>query len=243
MFKKHTEQLRDIVSAEICLDGQTIAYTLRRSKSARYARLRISADGGLIITLPQHYHMSRAEEIILDKKRWIKKRLEMVQMSRLLYADNNHVQYLGRTLSIHSRTTLTLKATVQLAGEALILDLPASAQGTRAIVTAWLRTQAQSIIPPLVAQHSQRMNITYSHVRISTARTRWGSCSLRGTLNFNWKLIMLPVEIIEYVVVHELCHLSEMNHSPNFWKLVEQYCPDWRVLRHWLRRNESALIY
>ncbi|MCL2615873.1 MAG: M48 family metallopeptidase, partial [Dehalococcoidia bacterium] len=62
----------------------------------------------------------------------------------------------------------------------------------------------------------------------------WGSCSPRGALNLNWKLVMLPHEIIEYVVIHELCHLREMNHSPAFWRLVEQYCPNWRACRRWL---------
>ena len=86
-----------------------------------------------------------------------------------------------------------------------------------------------------------KIGVNYRALRIRSARTRWGSCSPRGTLSFNWKLVMAPPVVIEYVVVHELCHLKELNHSPSFWKLVETHCPGWRAQRKWLRANEIAL--
>jgi predicted metal-dependent hydrolase len=243
MLKNRRGQLHGIFSAEINLDGQIIPYTVSKSRSARYARLKISAEHGLSIILPQHYPASYAEEVIRGKQRWVKKKLATIQRSRQIYADTSHVQYLGHTLNIHTYSTTHSHATAQLIDEELVVDLPESTSEVRPIVVAWLKSRAQSIIPPLVEQHGQHMETKYSTVRLRTARTRWGSCSPRGTLNFNWKLIMVPLEVIEYVIVHELCHLREMNHSPAFWKLVDQHCPNWRAHRRWLRLNESALAY
>ena len=85
------------------------------------------------------------------------------------------------------------------------------------------------------------MNVTYGTVRLSSARTRWGSCSARGNLNFHWKLILMPPEVLDYVVVHELAHRREMNHSPRFWAIVEKVLPDYKERRRWLKENGATV--
>ena len=89
----------------------------------------------------------------------------------------------------------------------------------------------------LAREHGFSCNL----VTVRRQKTLWGSCSPRGALSFNWKLIMIPLPVVEYVVVHELCHLRELNHSKSFWTLVERHCPGWSAQRKWLRANESAL--
>ncbi|OGR98383.1 MAG: hypothetical protein A2V88_16125 [Elusimicrobia bacterium RBG_16_66_12] len=86
-----------------------------------------------------------------------------------------------------------------------------------------------------------RLGVTFGAVRVKGQRTLWGSCSRRGNLNFNWRLTLAPPEILDYVVVHELAHRLEMNHSPRFWAIVERHCPDHTTHRRWLRKNGSAL--
>ena len=96
-------------------------------------------------------------------------------------------------------------------------------------------TAAKKIIPQRVAYYAPRMGVTYSRITIREQKTRWGSCSSKGNLNFNWKLVLMPSEILDYVVVHELAHRKEMNHSARFWAEVEKELPDYRERRKILR--------
>lgn len=88
---------------------------------------------------------------------------------------------------------------------------------------------------------AERLGVTFGAVRVKGQRTRWGSCSRRGNLNFNWRLTLAPAEVLDYVVLHEVAHRLEMNHSPRFWAIVERHCPDHKTHRRWLRKNGPAL--
>ncbi len=96
---------------------------------------------------------------------------------------------------------------------------------------------AQDIIPIRVEFYAEIIGVTYQRISFKNQKTLWGSCSSRGNLNFNINLMSLPIDILDYVVVHELCHLIEQNHSSQFWMLVERYCPDHKECRKWLREN------
>lgn len=95
--------------------------------------------------------------------------------------------------------------------------------------------KALRIIPERVSYYARRMNLTYGRITIREQKTRWGSCSSAGNLNFNWKLVLLPPELLDYVVIHELAHRREMNHSATFWAVVEQEMPDYRERRKLLK--------
>ena len=105
-----------------------------------------------------------------------------------------------------------------------------------------LARQALQVIPRRVAWFAPRVGVTYSGITIRSQRTRWGSCSSRKNLNFNCLLMLAPPEVLDYVVVHELCHLKEMNHSPRFWAEVERVLPGYQAQRQWLKEQGSALI-
>lgn len=89
--------------------------------------------------------------------------------------------------------------------------------------------------------YASLLGATYERIRIAEQKTRWGSCSSKGTLSFNWKLMLAPPKVLDYVVIHEVCHLKEMNHSPRFWKLVEEFMPDYKEYRKWLKENGNTL--
>ena len=103
------------------------------------------------------------------------------------------------------------------------------------------RRNARNIILARVKHWAAVMNVEYNRVAVKDQRTLWGSCSGRKNLNFNWRLAAAPPEALDYVVIHELCHLREMNHSKNFWALVRLACPDYSVRRKWLKENYAAL--
>lgn len=105
-----------------------------------------------------------------------------------------------------------------------------------------LADQALKTIPERVAYYARKMQVTYGRITIRNQKTRWGSCSSEGNLNFNCLLMLAPPEVMDYVVVHELCHRKEMNHSPRFWNEVEQVLPDYQERRRWLKENGGALL-
>jgi predicted metal-dependent hydrolase len=104
------------------------------------------------------------------------------------------------------------------------------------------RGGARELVSALAEEEAERLAVTYERIRIGDQRTLWGSCSARGTLSFNWRLVLAPLEVLDYVVVHELCHLREPNHSKRFWKLVEGRRPGWREQRDWLRAYGPELL-
>ena len=104
------------------------------------------------------------------------------------------------------------------------------------------RTAARELISTLAEEHRERIGVEYRRIRIGGQRTLWGSCSPRGTLSFNWRLVLAPLEVVDYVVVHELCHLRVPNHSQPFWALVARHRPHCREQRDWLRDYGPELL-
>jgi predicted metal-dependent hydrolase len=104
------------------------------------------------------------------------------------------------------------------------------------------RIAARELVTALAEEQAERIGVAYQRIRIGGQRTLWGSCSARGTLSFNWRLVLAPLEVLDYVVVHELCHLRVPDHSRRFWTLVERHRPHWRRQRDWLRRHGPELL-
>ena len=123
----------------------------------------------------------------------------------------------------------------------LTLPRPGDDEAVRAAIRATLSEQALGRIRERIEHYAPLIGKTPGRVTIREQKTRWGSCSSKGNLNFNWKLIMAPPSVLDYVVVHELCHLWEFNHSPKFWALVEQQMPDYRVWKKWLKEHAEDL--
>lgn len=104
------------------------------------------------------------------------------------------------------------------------------------------RRAARELVTMLAEEEAEELGVAYTRIEIRDQRTRWGSCSARGTLSFNWRLVLAPYDVLDYVVVHELCHLREPNHSRRFWQLVETRRPGWRVHRDWLHQHGPELL-
>jgi predicted metal-dependent hydrolase len=104
------------------------------------------------------------------------------------------------------------------------------------------RRTARELVSMIVEEEAAALGVSYRRIEIRDQRTRWGSCSALGTLSFNWRLVLAPFEVLDYVVVHELCHLRQPNHSPQFWQLVAARRPQWRSQRDWLRDHGAELL-
>jgi predicted metal-dependent hydrolase len=114
--------------------------------------------------------------------------------------------------------------------------------GDKEAVERWYRRAAKAEIAPRLDAAVARAGVTYNGLTIRSQKTRWASCSANGAMSFNWRLLLAPVAVLDYVVEHEVCHLEVMDHSPRFWRLMESRVPDWRDHARWLRRYGSTLV-
>ena len=121
-------------------------------------------------------------------------------------------------------------------------QIPRLALERLAVSESEARVGAREIVSALAEEQAEKLGVRYERIRIGAQRTLWGSCSDRGTLSFNWRLVLAPLEVLDYVVVHELCHLRVADHSSQFWALVEQQRPHWREHRNWLREHGPELL-
>lgn len=125
----------------------------------------------------------------------------------------------------------------------LILFVPYEADYycKRELLEKWFRKEASLILREKAKEFAKLLSVEFKEIRIKDQRSRWGSCSSKGNLNFNWRIVMAPEPVCDYVVIHELCHLKHMDHSENFWHLVQSICPEYKQYRRWLKENGASL--
>lgn len=116
-------------------------------------------------------------------------------------------------------------------------------ESLRNALEAWYRRQGRRVFAERVAYWNAQFGFSYGRIAIRDQKSRWGSCSRQGNLNFNWRLLLAPLAVLDYIVIHELAHLKEGNHSPRFWALVAEKCPNYREQRDWLRQHGPELQF
>ncbi|MBM2832493.1 MAG: hypothetical protein HW414_1545 [Dehalococcoidia bacterium] len=237
-----------MLAGEAIIGGQTISYTIKRSPRARYVRLEVKPETGLIVVIPRHYKSDGISDLLSRKQRWILKTLTRCRRVRRVASDKplsagGTVSYLGRELEVVPMPSGSENGSgsVSVEGDRLLVCLPSGADGLAAALEGWYRAEAGRMMGEKVSRLGAGLGVAWRRLGIRGQRTRWGSCSRAGGLSFNWKLIMAPEAVVDYVVVHELAHLKEMNHSKMFWQLVERHCPGWREHNRWLKDHAFHL--
>ena len=235
-------------SRSLTLGAQTLHYQLKRS-SRRSIGFAIDSSG-LMITAPRWVTLADIETAISEKQRWIftkliewQTRVEQRALPRVDWKDGAEVPYLGQPV----RVTLgapqgTLAFNAAQAALALPLPLQADPQQIKDRVQGWLQGEAKRLFGERLAIYAEKLGVSYRAYALSSAATRWGSCSSDGKIRLNWRLIHFPLSIIDYVVAHELAHLREMNHSPRFWETVESIFPEFREARQTLKHHPPELL-
>lgn len=228
------------------LAGRTVPYTLTISDRARQPRLIVAPGTGLRVVAPQGYDCHRLLDFIHRRQGWILKHLDrFAALPAVPAADAplpEEIAFLGALHAVRVTVKAGKRATVVHDGQAFAITVPEAALA-RPALEAWLRAAARFAIAAQVASRGAEMGLAYGRVAIRDQKTRWGSCSRAGNLNFNWRLILAPSAILDYVVVHELAHRVEMNHSARFWRVVARYCPAYNEHRAWLRTQGAALRF
>jgi predicted metal-dependent hydrolase len=213
-----------------------IEYTVRRSPRARRVRVFVDPHEGVQVTIPSRARAREAAEAVAELRPWIERRLAEQRAARdRLATVPGHVPYLGASLRLVPEPG---RERVHRRGDELLVP----AAGARGALERWYRRAARSEIEPRVAGATGALGRRAARVTIREQRTRWGSCSTTGALSFNWRLLLAPADVLDYVVWHEACHLVVMDHSRRFWTLLERHLPGYRGPRRWLRVNGSALV-
>ncbi len=224
----------------IVIGSQTVAYQLRRSQR-RTIGLAID-HRGLRVGAPTRARLGDIESLIRQHGQWVLDKLaawrERPTPNTQEITDGTIIPLLGEPLTI-ALTSLG-RARWQFGPQTLYLQPTATASPAQVLEQA-LRDKARAVFAERLAIHAPRLGVAVPPLRLSSAKTRWGSCSHHGGISLNWRLVYMPLAVIDYVVCHELAHLKEMNHSPRFWSVVEQLCPDWRKLRLELRHQARQI--
>lgn len=211
-------------------------YTVKSSRRAKYIRIRVNHDGSVVVTKPWLVPKFMADRFVRSKEDWIRTALAKLKEHQPSH-QNNTIWYLGKVYSFQYQPG---RAAIQFGNPSVIVSAYSEEAAKRHLST-YIQKEARSQIIAAIKKWSKTMGITYQDIRFKNQKSRWGSCSSQGNLNFNWKLIMTPPEVMEYVVIHELAHRTHMDHSVKFWHLVERFDPDYRAHRRWLKRHESAI--
>jgi len=206
---------------------------LRRNPRAKRLTLRVSrVDRRATLTLPPRTGLRTATKFAEKQESWLRVQLAALPPRNRIETGAT-IRFRGDPLCVK---TVAAKS-VRIVGTVIEAGTPDPDRRLR----AFLKTEARNAILPLVEHYSSRVARPFGRVTLRDTRSRWGSCSADGNLMFSWRLIQAPPAVLEYVVVHEVAHLVEMNHSTAFWSLVETLMPSFRTHRAWLRANGPAL--
>jgi hypothetical protein len=213
---------------------------LVRSRRKTIAIL-VQSDGKLVVRAPLLVSETRINKFIDSKRDWItaqQKKAAARQVPHHEYKDGESFLFLGDEIPLK---LVERKDGPLSLGKSFLFN-KSQAGKAEIIFTLWYRRQAREIFANRVKFLAHKFGYSYGRIRLSSARSRWGSCSSKGTLSFTWRLVMAPVEVIDYVILHELTHLEIRNHSRAFWAKVEGYVPDYRKKRLWLKVNGHRLV-
>lgn len=249
------------------LDGERVRYKLIRVARRKNVHVLVDDDGELVVRAPWRFRLEAAEEAIREHQGWVvdtlresravrRRRPRLVSGSRLPLLDEH------LTLSVRLKAQLDLlpgagfepaanrgiellenhAGVVYRRRQQLLVELHRMRQGTlRELLEAWYRREAGRWLPRRLEQLGERLGVRPAKVSIRAQKTRWGSCSSRGEISLNWRLVLLPSALADYILVHELCHLRYLDHSSRFWGLVQSLVPDYKCKQERIAALQPAL--
>ena len=213
-----------------------IPYTIRRSPRARNVRINVDAQGAVEVVLPARAPERAAAAAVRELRPWIERRLG--EARRTL----DHIAARGSTLPYLDESLLLVAEEGRTRAHRRGVNLHVPAGDARPAIERFYRRAARAEIGERLDRATALAGSSYTGLDIRGQRTRWASCSSSGRMSFNWRLLLAPERVLEYVVWHEVCHLEILDHSPRFWALLGRHWPDWREDRAWLRAHGATLV-
>lgn len=239
------------------INGKAYAYKVIQTSAARTVRLKVSMNKGLEITVPRRFRLDHADEIFSEHERWILQQMEKMEKRRLLrerhqLRDGSVLHVLGEPHKIKIvgsgkpgvkkvQQLLFLEDRAIVDGHELHVHCDGTVKHAKETLEPYLRGIAEKHFVKRAGELAEQMGVEFRKITIRGQKTRWGSCTREKHLNFNWRLVLLPADVAESVIVHELAHTVHMNHSRAFYGFVERFCPEYRKLQKDLR-NPQFLV-
>lgn len=212
-------------------------YQLIKSKRKTLG-ISIKPDGTVIIRAPLKARETAISQFVIKYQSWIDKKLAQIkQRLQAKSADNKSLYFLGQEYPIKAcniESYVGFNGTNILLNAGLIDRIPQ-------ILPEWYKIKARELVEPILQEYVQKFKLKYAKLKITQAKTRWGSCSSNGTICFSYKIAMLPINVINYIVVHELAHLKHFNHGMEFWQQVELMYPEYKDATSWLKANRHTI--
>lgn len=220
-----------------------LRFEVRRSERRRALEITVERDGELVLSAPKAVPVARLREFADRKRMWIYKQLaRRASLARevpcKVFTEGEGFLYLGRSYRL--RLVSNADVPVKLVSGRLVMPKALAHEG-REHVVRWYAERARSWLTAKVEEYAARMEVLPAGVRVQELGYRWGSCGKGDWLYFHWKTILVPARIAEYVVVHEMAHLHEPHHTPEFWRRVERAMPDFEQRRAWLAERGSSV--
>lgn len=230
-------------------------YHVRHSQRAKRTRIVVTADK-IEVVAPFGVSEHRIKAFVSRQQNWIKDAVNRIHNKAKAsqtfapprYVDGVNVPYQGKQIPLTIKPTSGQNIKLQLhSDQQFIVYLPEhlrenSSELIKQALEKWMKLQIRQHAQLLITKHSGKHQLIPRRIRIKTQKTRWGSCGPQNDINLNWLLMLAPPIVLEYVVVHELCHIKHKNHSKEFWQLVEDHMPDYLNHRHWLKQHGASLM-
>lgn len=227
-------------------DGNGFIAEIIRTSRRKTASIRVE-EGAVSVVVPASISVEKIDQLLVSKRLWIKEKMAL-QRALAPVTDKQFVSgeafpYLGRNyrLKVEQGSFVPVKL---LQGQ-LVVQTPEGSQQPHMIrhaLVRWYKRQALQKMRDKVKRYAPMVGVKPAGVAIKSFKSRWGSCTVKGELEFNWRIMFAPNRMVDYVVVHELCHLIHYDHSPDFWSEVWRVMPDYQECRNWLKENSERLV-
>lgn len=227
------------------IQGDGFIVNIIKSKRRKTMALKVDTNG-VSARIPMDLSLSTVQAFTEKKTKWIQKKLAEQQQQIVpekQFIDGEHFLLLAQQYTLRFHPSDLPPEIQKTATEIILYGRQATLSKTaiRAAIIDWYRQQATDYLTARSQWLSEITGLTPTTITVKHYKARWGSCSSKDEINFNWQLIQAPVEVIDYIIIHELCHISQHNHSAEFWQLVARFMPDFKTHRQWLKDNGHTL--
>lgn len=235
------------------IGNKVIEYELHKSSKAKRVNITIK-ERRIRVAVPTGFTFEYAKNFLEDHKDWVLKHLQkqQTQSKNILpkkFVSGEKFLYRGRNYPLIIEEISGSEFCALFKGSRIVATVPLNLSNkdqslfVKELIEKWYIGQAEKLLPEQVDYYSKLLNLPYKKLKIKDQRSRWGSCSNKGNINLNWRIILAPNQVVAYVIIHELTHLRYMNHSKDFWKTVEYYLPDYKKWKKWLAENGNELLF
>lgn len=234
---------------KISIENTIINYSINKKSNVKNITIKVKHPNNVIIVSPKSVNNEFIHDLVVSKSRWILNKLNEFQNKEadnppLLLVDGDSIPYIGDyyTLNVYKEKSI-IKCTLDFKEGKFIAKVPYNISSNdqyiklRELLINWYLTEGSKLIKERISIYSKKLNLYPESITLKEQKTSWGTCSSKGNIYINWKILLAPLDIIDYVLVHELCHLKYMNHSKEYWSLVSTIFPNYKEKRTYLKDN------